>query len=335
MHTRTTLLEGVDLPPLSSYPSLVGLSGLRLQWQSSQQGHLWSPSWSSSVYQQCLAYLSTPSFWKHQPLSASGPPSSPSLLLSHWLLLLLFLTSWCWSAKAWTFLWSKGRWWFSGSGVGCRILHFFFKNLTNFWLHWVFTAGHKLSPDQREPLSSCDMRVSHCGGFSCCRAKATREAWLGITPWLFLVSFHPTWVKTQSLPEAHRPSWFLSCPLLCPPTLLCISPLVLCPGQLSCWSSDAPSTSLPLWLQLALYLALACLTEISSSFKSDVPVSERPCLPTVSDDGPSPPPPCSLSSPRSISSWHGPLWVTCYLFPPPQPPECKSKRGLCLFSELF
>ena len=173
---------------------------------------------------------------------------------------------------------TKSRWWFSGSGVGCRILHFFFKNLTNFWLHWVFTAGHKLSPDQRELLSSCGMQVSHCGGLSCCRAEATREAWLGITPWLFLVSFHPTWIKTQHLPEAHRPSWFLSCPLLCPPTLLCISPLVFCPGQLSCWFSDAPSTSLPLWLQLALYLALACLTEISSSLSNQMFLSQRETL---------------------------------------------------------
>ena len=134
---------------------------------------------------------------------------------------------------------------------------------------------HKLSPDQRELLSSCGMQVSHCGGFSCCRAEATREAWLGITPWLFLVSFHPTWIKTQHLPETHRPSWFLSCPLLCPPTLLCISPLVFCPGQLSCWFSHAPSTSLPLWLQLALYLALACLTEISSSLSNQMFLSQR------------------------------------------------------------
>ena len=178
------------------------------------------------------------------------------------------------------------------------------------------------------------MQVSHRGGFSC-RAEATREAWLGITPWLFLVSFHPTWVKTQRLPEAHRPSWFLSCPLLCPPTLLCTSPLVFCPGQFSCWFSDAPSTSLPLWLQLGLYLALACLTELSSSLSNQMFLSQRDLA-------------CplylmtglhhhhlALSSPRSISSWHGPLWVTCCLFPLPQPPECKSKRGLCLFSELF
>lgn len=50
--------------------------------------------------------------------------------------------------------------------------------------------------------------------------------------------------------------------LLCPPPSLCTSPLVFCPGQFLCWFSDVPSTSLPLWLQLALYLALACLTEL-------------------------------------------------------------------------
>ena len=36
------------------------------------------------------------------------------------------------------------------------------------WLHWVFTAVHRLSSSCGEQglLSSCGVRASHCGGFS-------------------------------------------------------------------------------------------------------------------------------------------------------------------------
>ncbi len=42
---------------------------------------------------------------------------------------------------------------------------FFFYLFIYFWLHWVFVAARGLS-------LCCGPRASHCGGFSCCRARA-------------------------------------------------------------------------------------------------------------------------------------------------------------------
>lgn len=140
------------------------------------------------------------------------------------------------------------------------------------------------------------------------------------------------------LPPSHALIWVLEMGIM-PSALPSHPPLhisiVFCPGQLSCCFSDACSASLPLWLQLALFLALACLTEISSSLSNQMLLSQRDlaCPLYLMTDLHSHH--LALSSPRSISSWQGPLWVTCSLFPPRQPHECKSKRGLCLFSELF
>ena len=41
----------------------------------------------------------------------------------------------------------------------------FFKLINYFWLHWVFVAACGL-------FFSCSAWASHCGGFSCCGARA-------------------------------------------------------------------------------------------------------------------------------------------------------------------
>ena len=43
----------------------------------------------------------------------------------------------------------------------------------NFWLRWVFVAACGLSlVAGRGVTLRCGARASHCGGFSCCRARA-------------------------------------------------------------------------------------------------------------------------------------------------------------------
>ena len=49
------------------------------------------------------------------------------------------------------------------------ILFYFFTFF--FWLHWVFIAARRLSLVAGDTLH-CGVRVSHCGGFSCCGARA-------------------------------------------------------------------------------------------------------------------------------------------------------------------
>ena len=42
-----------------------------------------------------------------------------------------------------------------------------------FWLRWVFVAAHGLSlVAARGATLSCGAQASHCGGFSCCGARA-------------------------------------------------------------------------------------------------------------------------------------------------------------------
>ena len=42
-----------------------------------------------------------------------------------------------------------------------------------FWLRWVFIAARRLSPVGASGATlRCGARASHCGGFSCCRARA-------------------------------------------------------------------------------------------------------------------------------------------------------------------
>ena len=42
-----------------------------------------------------------------------------------------------------------------------------------FWLHWVFVAAHGfLYLRGAGAALSCGARASHCGGFSCCGARA-------------------------------------------------------------------------------------------------------------------------------------------------------------------
>ena len=42
-----------------------------------------------------------------------------------------------------------------------------------FWQHWVFVAAHGLSLVVASGVAlRCDAWASHCGGFSCCRARA-------------------------------------------------------------------------------------------------------------------------------------------------------------------
>ena len=43
-----------------------------------------------------------------------------------------------------------------------------------FWLHWVFLAacGSSLVVASGGATLCCGAWVSHCGGFSCCRARA-------------------------------------------------------------------------------------------------------------------------------------------------------------------
>ena len=50
----------------------------------------------------------------------------------------------------------------------------FLKNFfVYFWLYWVFSAVHGVYlVAAMGLLSSCGVWVSHCGGFSCCRAWA-------------------------------------------------------------------------------------------------------------------------------------------------------------------
>ena len=52
---------------------------------------------------------------------------------------------------------------------------FFFKknNFIYFWLCWVFVAVRAFSSfGDQGLLSSCGVQASHCGGFSCCQARA-------------------------------------------------------------------------------------------------------------------------------------------------------------------
>ena len=54
------------------------------------------------------------------------------------------------------------------------ILFFFNINLFiyYFWLRWVFIAVRGLSLVVARRGYSCSVRASHCGGFSCCGARA-------------------------------------------------------------------------------------------------------------------------------------------------------------------
>ena len=55
------------------------------------------------------------------------------------------------------------------------VYRFFKKNFfLSFLLRWVFVAAHGLSLVQRAGATlHCGARASHCGGFSCCRARAS------------------------------------------------------------------------------------------------------------------------------------------------------------------
>ena len=55
-----------------------------------------------------------------------------------------------------------------GLFVFCFVLFCF-----NFWLHWVFVAVHGLSLVVASGATlRCGAQASHCGGFSCCGARA-------------------------------------------------------------------------------------------------------------------------------------------------------------------
>ena len=51
---------------------------------------------------------------------------------------------------------------------------FFFFKLVYFWLHWVFIAarGLPLVAARGGATLRCGAQASHCGGFSCCGARA-------------------------------------------------------------------------------------------------------------------------------------------------------------------
>ena len=52
-------------------------------------------------------------------------------------------------------------------------IFFFFYKFIYFWLRWVFVAARGLSlVAARGATLRCGGRASHCGGFSCCRARA-------------------------------------------------------------------------------------------------------------------------------------------------------------------
>ena len=55
--------------------------------------------------------------------------------------------------------------------LGQFILLFLKCSFMYFWPHWVFVCAHRLSLAVVSSLG-CSVRVSHCGGFSCCRAQA-------------------------------------------------------------------------------------------------------------------------------------------------------------------
>ena len=63
-----------------------------------------------------------------------------------------------------------------GEGEGPTNGHFlflFFCLFIYFWLCWVFVAARGLSQLRRAGATlRCDARASHCGGFSCCGARA-------------------------------------------------------------------------------------------------------------------------------------------------------------------
>ena len=61
-----------------------------------------------------------------------------------------------------------GDFWAVAEGKGNKLILFIY-----FWLHWVFVAACRLSlvAESRATLC-CGGRASHCGGFSCCRARA-------------------------------------------------------------------------------------------------------------------------------------------------------------------
>ena len=53
------------------------------------------------------------------------------------------------------------------------VVSLFFLNLFIFWVRWVFIAVCGLSlVVARGPTLQCSARASHCGGFSCCGARA-------------------------------------------------------------------------------------------------------------------------------------------------------------------
>ena len=58
---------------------------------------------------------------------------------------------------------------------------FFLINLfIYFWLSWVFVAAHRLSLVVASGATlRCGARASHCGGFSCCGARAL-GAWASV-----------------------------------------------------------------------------------------------------------------------------------------------------------
>ena len=61
-------------------------------------------------------------------------------------------------------------------------MSFFFFNFIfiHFWLCWVFVTVWLFSScGQRGLLSTCSVRASHYGGFSCCRAQALGDSGFG------------------------------------------------------------------------------------------------------------------------------------------------------------
>ena len=77
----------------------------------------------------------------------------------------------------------------------------------NFMLHWIFVAAHQLPlVMESKGCACCGAQSSHCGGFSCCGARA-----LGM--WASVVVVHglSSWGTQASVVMVHGLSCFLAC----------------------------------------------------------------------------------------------------------------------------
>ena len=58
-------------------------------------------------------------------------------------------------------------------------IHSFIHSFIYLWLRWVFVAAHGLSLVAARATLRCGVWASHCGGFSCCGARAP-GAWASV-----------------------------------------------------------------------------------------------------------------------------------------------------------